>query len=150
MKATVCKLAWWAIVYYLWSQRNAVLHVGQIKTEDQIINIIKKDVKTRLQSKECFKNTILNRIMCCNWGICIERFSKRWNCCLVSCSSLGHFGFILGLFWAKCHVQLVVARLCFSFVLGCAEFELSFCLGGCQLFDFAGLFMTVGHSIKYF
>ena len=28
MRAIVCKLAWWAIVYYLWSQRNAVLHVG--------------------------------------------------------------------------------------------------------------------------
>jgi hypothetical protein len=49
---------------------------GQIKTEDQIINIIKKDVKTRLQSKECFKNTILNRIICCNWAICIERLQR--------------------------------------------------------------------------
>jgi hypothetical protein len=25
---------------------------------------------------ECFKNTILYRIMCCNWGICIERLQR--------------------------------------------------------------------------
>ena len=30
MRATVCKLAWWATIYYLWSQRNVVLHAGQI------------------------------------------------------------------------------------------------------------------------
>ena len=37
---------------------------------------IKKDVKTQLQSIECFKNTNLNRIICCNWAICIERLQR--------------------------------------------------------------------------
>ena len=60
LRANLCKLAWWAIVYYLWFQRNALLHAGQVKTEDQILNLIKKDVKTRLSSKVCFEDSILN------------------------------------------------------------------------------------------
>uniref|UniRef100_A0A2N9JAL9 Reverse transcriptase domain-containing protein n=1 Tax=Fagus sylvatica TaxID=28930 RepID=A0A2N9JAL9_FAGSY len=28
LRANLCKLAWWAIVYYLWFQRNVLLHAG--------------------------------------------------------------------------------------------------------------------------
>uniref|UniRef100_A0A2N9EPM6 Uncharacterized protein n=1 Tax=Fagus sylvatica TaxID=28930 RepID=A0A2N9EPM6_FAGSY len=73
MRAIVCKVAWWATVYSLWSQRNAIIHAGQIKSEDQLLNIIKRDVKNRLHSKNGFRDTILNRILCCNWGISVAR-----------------------------------------------------------------------------
>ncbi len=59
MRATMCKVAWWAIVYSLWSQRNVVIHAGKIKSEDQPLNIIKRDVKNQLHSKNCFRDTIL-------------------------------------------------------------------------------------------
>uniref|UniRef100_A0A2N9FNM3 Reverse transcriptase domain-containing protein n=1 Tax=Fagus sylvatica TaxID=28930 RepID=A0A2N9FNM3_FAGSY len=77
MRAIVCKVAWWATVYSLWSQRNAIIHAGQIKSEDQLLNIIKRDVKNRLHSKNGFRDTILNRILCCNWGISVAGVLRR-------------------------------------------------------------------------
>jgi hypothetical protein len=77
LRANLCKLAWWATVYYLWSQKNALLHAGQVKTEDQILNLIKKDVKTRLSSKVCFEDSILKRALCCNWGISSASLCSR-------------------------------------------------------------------------
>ena len=40
-----------------WHQRNAIIPGGQIKTEVKILNVIKKDVKSQLNSKDCFKDT---------------------------------------------------------------------------------------------
>ena len=69
LRSTICKLSWWAAVYHLWLQRNAIVHDGQIKTEEQILNFIKKDVKARIEIKGPFPGSILNRALCCNWGI---------------------------------------------------------------------------------
>ena len=77
LRANLCKLAWWAIVYYLWFQRNVLLHAGQVKTEEQILNLIKEDVKTWLNSKVCFEDSILNRAFCCNWGISSASLCSR-------------------------------------------------------------------------
>jgi hypothetical protein len=44
-RIAICKLAWWAAVYHLWQQRNAVIHSGKIRTEEQIIKDVKRDVK---------------------------------------------------------------------------------------------------------
>ena len=67
-RTTLCKLAWWSVVYHI-CQRNAIIHVGRIYTEEQIIGIIKKDVKGRMESKKCSCNSVLNRVLCYNWGI---------------------------------------------------------------------------------
>uniref|UniRef100_A0A2N9IBN2 Reverse transcriptase domain-containing protein n=1 Tax=Fagus sylvatica TaxID=28930 RepID=A0A2N9IBN2_FAGSY len=77
MRAIVCKVAWWATGYSIWSQRNAIIHAGQIKSEDQLLNSIKRDVKNRLHSKNGFRDTILNRILCCNWGISVAGVLRR-------------------------------------------------------------------------
>ena len=77
MRAIVCKEAWWATVYSLWSQRNVIIQAVQIKYEDQLLNIIKRDVKNRLHSKNGFRDTILNRILCCNRGVSVSGVLKR-------------------------------------------------------------------------
>jgi hypothetical protein len=41
MRAIICKLAWLPTVYHLWLQRNAIIHVGMIKTKDQILSLIR-------------------------------------------------------------------------------------------------------------
>jgi hypothetical protein len=47
---TLCKIAWWATLYHIWLQRNARLHDGEVKTEEQIIKVIRKDVKARMEA----------------------------------------------------------------------------------------------------
>lgn len=51
LKVTICKLAWWATVYHLWQQRNAIIHSKNVRNEEHIIKDIKKDVKGRIESK---------------------------------------------------------------------------------------------------
>ena len=52
LRATLSKIAWWAAIYHLWSQRNAILHVKRLYSEDQHIRIIKTDVQ-ELNSEMC-------------------------------------------------------------------------------------------------
>jgi hypothetical protein len=56
-------------VYHTWLLRNAIVHFGHIIIEDQICKLIKKDVEIQIENKGCFEDNILNRILCCNWGI---------------------------------------------------------------------------------
>ena len=44
-RATLCKIAWWATVYHLWQQRNARLHAGEMKSEENIIKAIRRHYK---------------------------------------------------------------------------------------------------------
>jgi hypothetical protein len=61
-------VAWWATVYHLWLQRNSRIHGGVIKTEEQIVRDIQKDVKARLDSV-IVKTSVLNRTLCNNWKL---------------------------------------------------------------------------------
>ena len=48
-------MAWWATVYQMWHQRNAIIHARRAYTdysEDYIISNIKKDAKGRMKSKK--------------------------------------------------------------------------------------------------
>lgn len=69
LRATLCKIAWWATIYLLWNQRNAILPVKRIYSEDQYIRTIKTDVRGRVEGKQMFKNSILKCVLCCKWGI---------------------------------------------------------------------------------
>jgi hypothetical protein len=42
---------------------------GHVKTEEQIIKLIRKDVKARSENVFSYCDSILNRVLCCNWGI---------------------------------------------------------------------------------
>ena len=44
-RASICNMAWWATVYHLWLQRNSKVYGGVIKTEEQIVQDIHRDVK---------------------------------------------------------------------------------------------------------
>jgi hypothetical protein len=77
MRSTVSKIAPWAVVYHIWVQRNAIVHLGQVKTEEQIIKSIRKDVKARIENKNSNCNSILNRVLCCNWGINISILQQK-------------------------------------------------------------------------
>ena len=88
--AVLYKLAWWAAVYHIWQQRNAIIHCRRIKTEEQIVRDIKRDVKGRVESTSNIFSSILNRILCCKWGItsavlcCVQRLLSRlffYLCC---------------------------------------------------------------------
>ena len=72
LRVTICKIACWAAVYHLWQQRNAIVHSKRIKSEKQNIKVIRKDVKSRIESKSGEEELILKRIMrilCCKWDI---------------------------------------------------------------------------------
>ena len=58
---------------------NNSLRTRQSKTEEQLIHIIKKDVKARLDHKDLFRDCILNRVLCWNWGISTTVLKKsKW------------------------------------------------------------------------
>ena len=56
MRAIVCKLAWWATIYYLWSQRNVVLHAGRSRQK------IKSSILSRKMLRLGFKAKSASRI----------------------------------------------------------------------------------------
>ena len=56
-------------IHHIWLQRNAIIHGGHVKTEEQIIKLIRKDVKARSENVFSYCDSILNRVLCCNWGI---------------------------------------------------------------------------------
>ena len=60
LRVIACKLAWWATVYHIWLQRNAIVSEERISTEEQLKRSIIKDVKTRLGFKTKFKRLVLN------------------------------------------------------------------------------------------
>ncbi len=61
-------MAWWATVYHLWLQRNSRVFGGVIKTEEQIVQDIRRDVKARMDSFKV-KSSILNKTLSNNWKL---------------------------------------------------------------------------------
>ena len=66
LRVIACKLAWWATVYHIWLQRNAIVHEERVLTKERSVI---KDVKARLGFKTKFKKSVLNATTCFNWGI---------------------------------------------------------------------------------
>jgi hypothetical protein len=67
-RVTLCKITWWATVYHLWLQRNARLHAGEVKFEEQIIKAIRRDVKAKMEAIKALAS-ILHNTLCNNWHI---------------------------------------------------------------------------------
>jgi hypothetical protein len=42
---------------------------GEIKTEEQIVRCIQQDVNAQMDAKGLTSNSILDRVLCTNWGI---------------------------------------------------------------------------------
>ncbi len=67
--ASICQVAWCAIVYHIWIQRNNRIHAGEVKTEEQIVKAIKREVKARMEASHISNSTILHKTICYNWRI---------------------------------------------------------------------------------
>ena len=74
-RAAICKLAWWVAVYYLWQQGNAIIHSRKIKTEEQNVEDIKRDISkaewrakveqlTQSLTEYCVVNGALTLLLC--------------------------------------------------------------------------------------
>lgn len=68
-RASLWKVAWWATVYHLWIQRNCRIHGREVKTEEQIVKSITRDVEAKVEAKSNLDNSIFNKVLCINWGI---------------------------------------------------------------------------------
>ena len=53
-------------MYHLWLQRNARLHAGEVKSEEQII--IRRDVRAKMEVVKA-SASILHKNLCNNWHI---------------------------------------------------------------------------------
>jgi hypothetical protein len=51
LRVNLCKLAFGAVVYHLWKQRNNWV------------------IRTRVMGAEKFKNSSVNKDICCRWGL---------------------------------------------------------------------------------
>ena len=68
-EAVVCQLALWSSIYHIWQLCNAVIHQGRINSEEVILKMIKYEVNCRLESQKGFCNSVINRAICCFWGV---------------------------------------------------------------------------------
>lgn len=72
-------MAWWATVYHLWIQRNCRIQGGEVKTEEKILKSITRDVKAKMEAKSNLDNSILNKVLCINWGILGSALEINWG-----------------------------------------------------------------------
>ena len=60
-------------MYHLWQQRNARLHAGEMKSEENIIKAIRRDVKAKMEPVKS-PASILHQTLCNNWNILLCTF----------------------------------------------------------------------------
>ena len=65
-RVVFCKVAWWVIVYQIWIQGNSRTHKGKVKSEEQIIKAIRRDVKAKMDSVKA-PTSILDSTLFNNW-----------------------------------------------------------------------------------
>jgi predicted thioesterase len=67
LEADYCRLGLSVAVYHIWAQRNAILHHGYVKTVEQIVNIIRKQVKMKIESVNSYPSHSINTGLCARW-----------------------------------------------------------------------------------
>ena len=68
----VLRLAWRAIIYYIWRERNRRMHDNTAEDPNQIVEHVKSVVRIRLISLKNISNDPVNCIICHNCGLCFE------------------------------------------------------------------------------
>lgn len=68
LKAVCSRLAFSAAVYQIWAKRNAIIFLGLVKTEDQIGELIRKQVKSQIEGGMPYACSIINQEFCYIWG----------------------------------------------------------------------------------
>ena len=66
-----------ATIYHIWAQRNAILHQGYVKTEEQLVGLIRKQVKMRIGSLSSYPSTIENAELSSRWGFSVLPVQSR-------------------------------------------------------------------------
>ncbi|GLT57396.1 hypothetical protein SLA2020_303710 [Shorea laevis] len=67
--ASVCCLVLGASIYHIWRTRNEIRHGCSPSSEDQLLQKIHVDVRSRILGRGKFKKTPRNVDLCCNWGL---------------------------------------------------------------------------------
>lgn len=62
-----------AAVYHIWKLRNSTLHHETINTEGHLLQVIRRQVEPRLESRGCNPYTRVNEKLCKRWGgVCVN------------------------------------------------------------------------------
>ena len=61
MKAVCSKLGFSAAIYHIWGHRNAIIFQGLVRTEDQIVNFIRKQVKFQIHGGNLYASSSINQ-----------------------------------------------------------------------------------------
>ena len=67
LSASLYKLVFGASIYHIWRTRNEIRHGGSPLSEDQILQKIHVDVRSRVWGKGKFKRTLGNVELCHKW-----------------------------------------------------------------------------------
>ena len=69
LSAVISRLTRGSRIYHLWLQRNRIIHGGQVNTEEGFVQIIILKAKACVITRLSFKNSFLDRVLFCSWGI---------------------------------------------------------------------------------
>ena len=68
----VLRMAWKALIYHIWCERNRRLHNGDAKSSSQMLERIKGEVCIKLAGLKNVAADDVNRRICSNWGLDVE------------------------------------------------------------------------------
>ena len=69
MRANLCKLAIGSKVYNIWRYINEIKHGSHPKTEEQVVQQIKWEIRSRVMGKQNFNRTVGNERLCRRRGL---------------------------------------------------------------------------------
>jgi Ser-tRNA(Ala) deacylase AlaX len=69
MRANLCKLAIGSKVYNIWRYINEIKHGSHPKTEEQVVQQIKWETRSRMMGKNNFNRTVGNDRLCRRRGL---------------------------------------------------------------------------------
>jgi hypothetical protein len=69
LQACLGKLCLGACIYYLWQQGNALVHNNNLRTKEDIVKQIKREVCTRVLAKGTFKNLKKHISLVLRWNL---------------------------------------------------------------------------------
>ena len=72
--AIIMKVAWHAVIYFTWMERNNRLHKGKVTTEMQVLERIKEVIRIRLMRLKKVKLDSVNFTLYRSWNLSQTNF----------------------------------------------------------------------------
>lgn len=72
LHANICRLVLSSTIYNIWRNRNEIKHGSHTKTEEQILQRIFWEVRSKVLGKGRLKKTLENMAICWNWSIKVK------------------------------------------------------------------------------